>query len=108
LTYTRDDADAFYDTMLVATILVAHHFYIERVALVEDSIIEYQAGIFAAAGEVSDGLPDGIGRHVVLHEIPVYGIMRENRLMVGHIGFRVVYKRRNDELTIITMGGLYA
>ena len=96
-----DDTDAFHDAMLVAAILAAHQFYLERMALVQDSIVEYQAGVPAAADKVSDGLPDGSWRHVVLHEITVYGIMRENRLVLGHVGLSVVYECRKDELTIV-------
>ena len=97
-----DDTDAFHDGMLVAAILAAHQFYLERMALVQDSIVEYKAGVPAAADKVSDGLPDGIRRHVVLHEITVYCIMRENRFMLGHVGLRVIYKCRDHELTIIS------
>ena len=93
--------------MLVAAVLAAHEFYFGRVALVQHGVVEDQAGLPAAPDKMPDGLPDGIGRHIVLHKVTVYGIMRENRFVVGHIGLRVVNQTGNYELAIIPSGGFY-
>ncbi len=53
------------------------------------------------ASPCAHGRPDGIRGNIVLHEIPVYGIMRENRLVLGHIGLSVVDECRKDELKIV-------
>jgi hypothetical protein len=50
-------ADAFHDAMLVAAMLAADPLYFGGMALVQDGIVGYQAGIPAAADEVRDGLP---------------------------------------------------
>jgi len=67
-----DDADALDNAVFVAAILAADEFYVERVALVQHRVVEYQAGVFAAADGIPHRRPDGFGRYVVLHEIPVY------------------------------------
>lgn len=103
-----DDTNAFDDSMFVAAILAPYQFHLEGVALVQDRIVEYQAGIPVASDKVSDGLPDGIWRHVVIHQVTVYGIMRENRLVLGHVGLRVVDLGRDDELAIIPTRRLYS
>ena len=102
-----DDADAFHDAVLVAAVLAAHEFDLERVALVQHRVVEDQAGVPAAADQVPDGPPDGIRRHVVLHEVAVDGIMRENRLVLGHVGLRIVDQTGNYKLAIIPSFGSY-
>ena len=96
-----DHANALHDAVLVAAVLAAHQFHLEGVALVQHGVVEDQAGVCAAADNVAHGRPDGIRGYVVLHEIPVYGVMRENRLVLGHIGLSVVDECRKDELAIV-------
>ncbi len=88
-------------SLMRPTALVAHQFDLEGMALVQHGVVEDQAGVCAAADNVAHGRPDGIRGYVVLHEIPVYGIMRENRLVLGHIGLSIVDECRKDELTIV-------
>jgi len=58
-----DHPDAFHD----AAMLAAHPFNFGRMAFVEDSIVEYQAGIPAPSHAVADGRPDGNGRDIFLY-----------------------------------------
>ena len=69
--------------------------------LVHHGVVEDRAGVCAAADNVAHRWSYGIWGNVVLHEIPVYGIMRENRLVLGHVGLRVVDECRKDELAIV-------
>jgi len=85
-----DDADALDDAVFVAAILTADEFYVERVALVQHRVVEYQAGVLGVADGVLHRQPHGFGRYIVLHEIPVYGIMRKKRMMLGHVGLRII------------------
>jgi len=85
-----DDADALDNAVFVAAVLTADEFYVERVALVQHSVVENQVGVFGVADGVLHRQPHGFGRYIVLHEIPVYGIMRKKRMMLGHVGLRII------------------
>lgn len=87
--------------MLVAAILPTHQLYLGRMALVQDGIIENQAGVITAADQRTDGLPNRIRRNIILHQETIYGIVRKLGIMLSHIGLSEICNGCNDELTVI-------
>ena len=85
-----DHADTFDYPVFVAAILAAHELYFERVAFVEDAVVDYQAGILVVTAGVLDQQPDDRRGYLVVHNIPVNRIMREVSVVAGHVGLRVI------------------
>ena len=64
-------ADALDKAVFVAAILVSDEFHLGGMALIQHGIVEYQSGICAVLDKMAHGLPNGIRRDIVAHEIPV-------------------------------------
>ena len=93
--------------MLVAAILELDHFYFEGMALVEDAVVKYEAGVLAIIDGVFYRGP-GSGRgHPVIQQIAIDRIVREVLVVVGHIGLRVVRLSGQNKLAIISASRLH-
>ena len=101
-----DNTDTADQAMDIAAVLSAHQFDLVRMVLVEDRVIENNAGVSAKLELRLNIFPNHARSQFVASDISIQRIMAEMIVVIGMISQREVYLTGQQKLAIVDPGGL--
>jgi hypothetical protein len=102
-----DHPNALDQAVGVAAVLFAHQLDFVRVVLVQNAVIENQAGIVVKFDVSSGEIPDISRADVGILQVAIYGIVRKPLMVIRKIGLRVVDLCGYQKLAVVSARGFH-
>ena len=103
---TIDNTDTSDQAVDIAAVLSTHQFDLVRMVLVEDRVIENNAGVSAKLELRLNIFPNHARSQFIASNVSIQRIMAEMIMVIRMIGLREIYLTGQQKLTIVDPGGL--